>query len=147
MKPSCSKTCRQIPCQLTDPALAQQLQLRFYAGHALQTTDGYNIGTLCVIDRQPRSLSASEDALLTTLAGVVMRLLDLRLALGTSAATSFKLWEPVYGAISGQLRRLNTLAGEAARTGTDQLTPTMTQEVEAMASIIDQYVAATLVRI
>jgi GAF domain-containing protein len=135
------------PCQLTDPLLARELALRFYAGHALQTADGYNIGTLCVIDRQPRTFSAADDALLTTLARVVMRLLDLRVALDSTAATSFKLWEPVYGAIGGQLRRLTALAEQAATTAAGQLTPAMNKEAAAIAGIIDQYIAATLKRV
>ena len=138
------------PCQLTDPLLAQQLNLKFYAGHAIKTDDGFNIGTLCVIDHKPRSFSAAEDRLLTTLAGVAKRLLDLRLAFGVSADTSFKLWEPVYGALDGLLGRLQKIvnrraAGPAAEAA--PLTDAMTQEVADVATRLQHFIEAALLRV
>jgi GAF domain-containing protein len=69
------------PCHLTDPSVAAALHLGFYAGHPLLTADGHAIGALCVIDRQPRTLSLPELQRLQALAGLVMKLLDLRAAL------------------------------------------------------------------
>jgi len=135
------------PCELTDPSVARQLNLQFYAGHPLHSANGYNIGTLCVIDRQPRSLSAAEETLLQTLSGVVVRLLDLRLALGATAESSYVLWEPVYKAIDGQLRRLRMLADDAAASPTANLTPAMTKEATDIAGIIDQFITAALTRV
>jgi len=136
------------PCELTDPTVARQLDLQFYAGHPLRSPNGYNIGTLCVIDRQPRSFSPAEETLLQTLAGVVIRLLELRLALSAHSESSFVLWDPVYKAIEGQLSRLQKLADEAAASPSAAgLTPAMTREAAAIARIIDQLIAATLVRI
>ncbi|GAA4362416.1 hypothetical protein GCM10023185_30350 [Hymenobacter saemangeumensis] len=135
------------PCELTDPSVATALNLQFYAGHPLQTASGYNIGTLCVIDHHPRAFTPAETALLQTLAGVVMRLLDLRVALGAKPDSSFKLWDPVYLAIGGQLRRLQALADQAAAAPTASLTPAMTREAAGIADTIDKYVAATLARV
>lgn len=137
------------PCRLTDPLLAEQLGLKFYAGHVLQTDHGYNIGTLCVIDRRPRAFGAADDALLTTLAIVAMRLLDLRLALDATAATSFALWEPAYGAIQGQFEHLRGLAERrgAPPTCNAPLTDAMTQEVAVIAAVLDRYIATTLARV
>jgi signal transduction histidine kinase len=45
----------------------------------LRTTDGFNLGTLCVIDRKPRSLSELEKENLRDLASLVMGQLELRL--------------------------------------------------------------------
>ena len=126
---------------LVDISLIQQLSLNFYAGHNLSTPDGHNIGSLCLFDGPPRTFSPDERRLLSTLAGIVMRLLELRLALGAHLDTSFALWEPVYKAIGGQLTRLQALADSA---GTDTA---MNHEAAAIASIIDQFIAATLKRV
>ncbi len=50
--------------------------IRFYAGVPLRSTEGMNLGTLCVIDRVPRSLSDSQRDALRALANQVGRLLE-----------------------------------------------------------------------
>ncbi|MEQ7872755.1 sensor domain-containing diguanylate cyclase [Sphingomonas sp. ASV193] len=51
---------------------------RSYAGAPLTTPDGYNVGALCVIDRQPRSFSAEESYLLKRFAALVVEQMELR---------------------------------------------------------------------
>ena len=131
-----------------DISLLQQLGLSFYAGHNLRTPDGYNLGSLCVYDGPPRQFAPIERALLATLAGLVMRLLELRRTLGAHADRTAVLWDPVYGAIGGQLARLSALAAcTTPPGGPDQLTERVVAEVRAIAGIVDQFVAATLKRI
>lgn len=65
---------------LTNPLVVGEMGLRFYAAAPLQTHDGYNLGTLCVIDKQPRSISEEEKSILTDLATVVIDEMELRLA-------------------------------------------------------------------
>jgi GAF domain-containing protein len=60
------------PRSLANPLVAGSLGLRFYAAAPLRTHDGFNLGTLCVIDRQPRELSPAEAEMLTKLAELVM---------------------------------------------------------------------------
>jgi two-component sensor histidine kinase len=55
--------------------------LRFYAGELLQTPDGLPIGTLCVLDYQPRELTDLQRHALRVLARQVMTQLNLRQAL------------------------------------------------------------------
>lgn len=52
--------------------------LRMYGGANLVTSDGLRIGTLCVLDTQPRQLTARQRRLLVRLAHQVMALLELR---------------------------------------------------------------------
>jgi CheY-like chemotaxis protein len=51
---------------------------RFYAGAPLRAPDGQAIGTLCVLDRQPREPTKTQLATLADLAGRTMALLDAR---------------------------------------------------------------------
>jgi sigma-B regulation protein RsbU (phosphoserine phosphatase) len=71
---------RTDPRTLANPLVAGELGLQFYAGVPLTTHDGYNLGTLCVIDQEPRRLTEAQVASLTDLAQVVMDELELRLA-------------------------------------------------------------------
>ncbi len=54
--------------------------IRFYAGAPLQTPDGFNLGTFCLMDTTPRELSQAELALLIDLATLTIDELELRLA-------------------------------------------------------------------
>jgi sigma-B regulation protein RsbU (phosphoserine phosphatase) len=65
---------------LANPLVAGDLGLRFYAGVPLTTQDGFNLGTLCVIDREPRVLDEQDTRTLSDMAGIVMDELELRLA-------------------------------------------------------------------
>ena len=68
------------PRTLANPLVAGELGLRFYVGVPLTTTDGYNLGTFCIIDSKPRTVSTGDLAFLEDLASVVMDQLELRLA-------------------------------------------------------------------
>jgi GAF domain-containing protein len=68
------------PRTLTNPLVAGDFGLRSYAGVPLRTRDGYNLGTLCVLDFKRRSFSGSDIETLQDLAAVVMSELELRLS-------------------------------------------------------------------
>ncbi|MFW6077950.1 MAG: sensor histidine kinase [Hyphomicrobiales bacterium] len=68
------------PRSLANPLVAGDFGLRFYAGVPLRTSDGYNLGTLCVIDREVRPVTQAEIDELKDLASVVMDQLELRLS-------------------------------------------------------------------
>ncbi|MEO5577599.1 MAG: histidine kinase dimerization/phosphoacceptor domain -containing protein, partial [Sphingomicrobium sp.] len=68
------------PRSLANPLVAGEFGLRFYAAAPLRTRDGHNLGTLCVIDHEPRELSGEQIAQLESLAAIVMDQLELRLS-------------------------------------------------------------------
>lgn len=61
------------------PLVLKQPGIKFYAGFPLVTPRGYKIGTLCVLDPNPRELSQTKLNALKKLAQQVMRLIELRL--------------------------------------------------------------------
>ncbi|HCL06687.1 MAG TPA: histidine kinase [Chitinophagaceae bacterium] len=61
------------PLVLGDP------KIRFYAGCPLVSPEGYALGTLCVIDNVPRSLTEEQKLTLRILGNQVMKLFELRL--------------------------------------------------------------------
>jgi CRP-like cAMP-binding protein len=50
------------PRSLANPLVAGDFGLRFYAGVPLKTSDGHNLGTLCIIDKEPRPIDDSQIA-------------------------------------------------------------------------------------
>jgi two-component sensor histidine kinase len=67
-------------CALANPLVAGDFGLRFYAGVPLRTSDGFNLGTLCVVDTKPRAVNEDEIAELQDLAALVMDHLELRIS-------------------------------------------------------------------
>jgi two-component sensor histidine kinase len=65
---------------LGNSLVAGPLGIQFYLGIPLRTHDGFNLGTLCVMDFQSRVPSESDVVLLKDLAVIVMDELELRLA-------------------------------------------------------------------
>lgn len=64
------------PRTLANPLVAGDLGLQFYAGMPLTTRNGHNIGTICVIDKEPREVTLGEQEILRDLAAVVVDQLE-----------------------------------------------------------------------
>ncbi|WP_439877453.1 sensor histidine kinase [Pseudomonas prosekii] len=77
---------RHDPRTLANPLVAGEFGLQFYLGVPLHTHDGFNLGTLCVLDTQPRTVTQEQIDTLTDLASVVMDQLELRLSAMRSIA-------------------------------------------------------------
>jgi GAF domain-containing protein len=97
------------PCRLVEPMLVEQLRMRFYAGHPLQTPDYQNIGTLCVIGRDIQFFSIEEQLRLRNLAEIVMDMLALRLAVHQAGEDASTKWLSIYENLEQYLTRLDTL--------------------------------------
>lgn len=69
------------PRMRDNPLCTAEPGLRFYAGAQLLTPDGLPLGTLCVLDYQPRSLTPLQRDTLRVLARQVMVQLEMRKAL------------------------------------------------------------------
>jgi len=67
-----------------NPLVTGDPGLRFYAGALLKTPDGLAIGTVCVLDTEPRGLSQEQVDVLRGLARQVMTQLELRRMLALS---------------------------------------------------------------
>lgn len=76
----------EVPNALDDlrfaanPLVTGELGIRFYAGAPLLTASGAALGTVCVIDRVPRKLTAGQAEALKALSRQVVQLLALRRA-------------------------------------------------------------------
>ncbi len=60
-----------------NPLVTNELNVAFYAGVPLTTPDGYPLGSLCVLDNKPNSLTTEQVAALKMLARQAMRLIEL----------------------------------------------------------------------
>lgn len=85
-----------------NPLVAGPLAVRFYAAAPLRTHDGFNLGVLCIADREPRELTTTEAQMLTKLAALVMDQMELQLS-----ETKFSELEQTERRISEQLRQAN----------------------------------------
>lgn len=79
------------PRTLANPLVAGEFGLQFYAAAPLRTSDGFLLGTICVIDCQPRQVTEVEKTTLTDLAALVMDELELRLAAKTTVQSEVAL--------------------------------------------------------
>jgi GAF domain-containing protein len=71
-EPTIFEDANREPCLLANPLVAGEFGLKFYAGAPITTPDGYNIGTVCVVDKKPRAFSDTEQELLVQFSKAAM---------------------------------------------------------------------------
>jgi GAF domain-containing protein len=69
---------RQDPRFRDNPLVVGEPRVRFYAGAPLINEDGFALGTLCVIDREPRELDEDQKDALLSLRRLALAQMELR---------------------------------------------------------------------
>ena len=67
------------PRTLSNPLVADIIGLQFYAAAPLKSKEGFNLGTLCIIDKNPRRLNPKESSMLMQLSRIVVDQLEMKL--------------------------------------------------------------------
>lgn len=94
---------------LANPLVAGEFGLRFYAGVPLKTSDGFNLGTLCVIDFEARPVDQRQLDDLTDLAAIVMDQLELRLSARRAIQQSGLMAREIDHRVMNSLQFVSTL--------------------------------------
>jgi PAS domain S-box-containing protein len=63
-----------------NPLVTHDPLIRFYAGAPLVSSEGYSLGTLCVIDHEPKKLNDFQQSTLQLLSKQVIAILDLKIS-------------------------------------------------------------------
>ncbi|WP_440957827.1 sensor domain-containing diguanylate cyclase [Oceanicaulis sp. LC35] len=77
----------QDPRFSANPLVTGEAHLRAYVGIPLVSPDGYQVGTLCVMDTRPREFSARDLKILGKFAQLVVDELELRIQAGSDQLT------------------------------------------------------------
>lgn len=85
------KNARIDPRTLSNPLVVGEMGLQFYAAHPLLTHDGYRLGTINIIDFEPREFSPEDETMLKHFAGLVMDQMELKLSARNTISSLSKL--------------------------------------------------------
>jgi PAS domain S-box-containing protein len=120
--------------------------VRFYAGAPLRTPAGHTIGSLCVVDREPRDLTEERRGMLASLASALMSALEARRSVFQvfdAAHIDLFTLEPknrtIFFASAGACGRLGYTLKELVGMPVYDVFPALEEEVfdEAVASVRD----------
>lgn len=119
--------------------------LRFYAAAPLRMPDERRIGSLCIIDCQPRSFSADEQKLLERIATLVSQMVNVRYCCLATPSLGLAQWDLIREQIQEEIqglaalmRYLITRHGTQVPVSQDILT-LVTRRLDDLSVILDQY--------
>lgn len=107
------------PRSLANPLVAGDFGLRFYAGVPLTTDDGHNLGTLCIIDKEPRPIDQSQIEDLKDLAAIVMDQIEMQLAARRAVSQAELMAKEIDHRVMNSLQFVSGLLSMQSRALTD----------------------------
>jgi signal transduction histidine kinase len=106
-----------------NPLVTDAPDIRFYAGAPIVLGDGSRVGTLCVIDRQPRRLNATQREIVSNLAMAAAHALEGRRAIRAMQINAAEL------AASGRSLKEARDSAQAANIAKSRFLATMSHEI------------------
>jgi two-component sensor histidine kinase len=122
---------RKDPRALANPLVAGDFGLRFYVGVPLRTHDGFSLGTLCVIDKEPRAIDENQIDDLKDLASVVMDQMELRLSARRAVGQANIMAREIDHRVMNSLQFVSAMLAMQGRSSGD---PELSSELQIAAS-------------
>ena len=124
------------PRSLTNPLVAGDFGLRFYAAVPLTTSDGYNLGTLCILDKEPRSFDEEQVEDLKDFATIVMDQLELGLSSRSAVSKANLMAKEIDHRVMNSLQFVSGLLSLQSRSpGAEQAAPHLRLAANRVAAV------------
>ncbi len=130
----------EVPDAMSDrrfrknPLVTEDPNIRFYAGYPLQTSEGHNLGTLCVIDNHPKALNEEQRQMMRYLAEATISLIEARKT-NQDLANAIRYKNEFLSNVSHEIRTpMNAILGFSELLQRTNLTEEQTTHLEAISS-------------